>query len=574
MQQSQIRSTSTFSERCAHRFGLSGPFEFWLFASFFSCLVVFCLANVLRQKIDSDEPQHLHVIWEWTRGLVQYRDVFDNHMPLVHIAFAPIAALIGERATILYWMRFALLPLYFVSAWCTYRIGSLLFSQRTGLWAMIAVGFLRGYYIDATDFRTDNVWIPLWLLSLTVLISGALNVRRALIAGLLLGLCFGVSMKSIVPLISLATSAATLLIIADKKRKPLFVFRCAAAFLAATVVIPVTIIGFFAAKGLWPDFRRSVFDFNLATANVFKKDIFFQSHPVAAVLILTTTLIGALVLGRFILSRSNDRALAGRRVFVLFVCVFYFVTLRIFWPGISRVYPPIGLPAATFAIAGLLAISQRLRWPALLKPVPLPALIVLIEIMFVIGTPELWKDRTREQTNLLRNILALTAPDDFVFDSKGETIFRHRAFYPVLERITKKQIARGLMTDNAPQRCVATKTCVAVTSFEERWSQFTRDFIEQNYLPVAKNLRVAGLQLRAQSENSTHFDFNVVIPAAYKIISSTGVTAGVLDGSPCDGARFLGAGPHSFDAASSGEIICLWAQAVDRRFTPFAIAAH
>src|SRR5438105_15666549 len=32
--------------------------------------------------VDSDETQHLHVVWAWANGLVQYRDVFDNHPPL------------------------------------------------------------------------------------------------------------------------------------------------------------------------------------------------------------------------------------------------------------------------------------------------------------------------------------------------------------------------------------------------------------------------------------------------------------------------------------------------------------
>jgi len=30
---------------------------------------------------------------------VQYRDLFDNHMPLFHLLFAPIFGLIGDRAT-------------------------------------------------------------------------------------------------------------------------------------------------------------------------------------------------------------------------------------------------------------------------------------------------------------------------------------------------------------------------------------------------------------------------------------------------------------------------------------------
>src|ERR1700686_2395080 len=55
-------------------------------------------------RFDTDEPQHLYVIWAWVRGLVQYRDVFDNHAPLFHILFAPVAAALGERPEILFYM--------------------------------------------------------------------------------------------------------------------------------------------------------------------------------------------------------------------------------------------------------------------------------------------------------------------------------------------------------------------------------------------------------------------------------------------------------------------------------------
>ena len=48
--------------------------------------VLLRLASIFHYRFDNDEPQHLHVVWAWTQGLVQYRDVFDNHMPLFHTA--------------------------------------------------------------------------------------------------------------------------------------------------------------------------------------------------------------------------------------------------------------------------------------------------------------------------------------------------------------------------------------------------------------------------------------------------------------------------------------------------------
>ena len=88
-------------------------------------MIVLRIVNIIGYRFDADESQHLHVIWGWAHGLVQYRDLFDNHMPLFQIMLAPIFGLIGDRASDLCLMRFALLPMYFVAAWCIYRIGTL-----------------------------------------------------------------------------------------------------------------------------------------------------------------------------------------------------------------------------------------------------------------------------------------------------------------------------------------------------------------------------------------------------------------------------------------------------------------
>ena len=129
---------------------MSGPTEFIAATILFALMLVIRVVNILHYRFDSDEPQHLHVIWGWARGFVQYRDLFDNHMPLFHITLAPIFGLLGERATILHEMRFILLPMYFVAAWCTYTIGTALFSRRVGAWAGDPRGSLYGLPIDFT----------------------------------------------------------------------------------------------------------------------------------------------------------------------------------------------------------------------------------------------------------------------------------------------------------------------------------------------------------------------------------------------------------------------------------------
>jgi hypothetical protein len=79
-----------------------------------------------------------------------------------------------------------------------------------------------------------------------------------------------------------------------------------------------------------------------------------------------------------------------------------------------------------------------------------------------------------------------------------------------------------------------------------------------------------GEELKHSATDSRQADFEVVISAPYEIISPDGDASGMLDGTPYNGARFLAAGPHTFKSTSiSHNLILLWAQAVDRHFTPF-----
>ena len=68
-----------------------------------------------------------------------------------------------------------------------------------------------------------------------------------------------------------------------------------------------------------------------------------------------------------------------------------------------------------------------------------------------------------------------------------------------------------------------------------------------------------------------HFDFEIVIPASYKIIArDVGTVTGILDGERYEGkARFLSSGIPTFVQSSSGhDLVVFWAQAVDRHFRP------
>ena len=564
-------STLSFSLRSHNHFGLSGPLELFIVALLFVVLLGWSILKVLHGRIDSDEPYHIHVAWSWTRGLIQYRDVFDNHMPLFHLVFAPLAGLVGERPAIVIWMRFFLLPMYFVSASCVYLLGAKLFSRRVGIWATLLVGFFPAYNSLALQFRTDNLWTPLFLLCVLTLVSGTFNIRRFVTAGVILGLCFAVSLKSVVFLASIAIGFVIAILLTGYRRFDRSLRHWlgdAAAFIGAAAVIPLTIALFFTAKGLWPEFRYQVLDFN------FLARLVPISHRLFFILGLTLLLAVVIWSARWIVAFAPNPQAAFGRAFIFLVCAIYLFLIEAFW-HLSKTYAPAYPLAAVMASAGLCFLSKKLADRARLRfAIFIPAAVTFVLAMTIVSQRSAWKDKTVGERTLLRDVLALTSPSDYVLDAKGETIFRRRCFRPLLERITRKAIKRGVIHDDAPQRCIDTRTCIVSTRYN-RYSSSTRAFIERAYLPVADQLSVAGTIVRSSKENPHRYQFEVVIPANYQIISRRGEISGVLDGASYDGPRFLDAGSHVFEASGlADEFAVLWSNAVDRHYLPAEFQAN
>jgi hypothetical protein len=552
----------------ADYFGLSYPPEFTSAASLLIALILLRVITITHYKFGTDEPQHLHVIWGWARGFVQYRDLADNHMPLFHILCAPIYMLIGDCGTILYWMRIVLQPLYVVAFWCTYRIGSLLFSRRVGVWAAILVGLSTDYVFCSVEFRTDNLWAPLWLLCVSALLNGALTMRRALIAGFLMGLCFGVSMKTLLLVMSILIGGSVTLILVGRERLGIGweqILGALAAFFASAMIVPATIVAAFALYGIWPQFRYWVFDHNVVPG--------LRNHPAWWVIIFAVGFPLVTLGARRIVAATPETVVAARRSFVFVTAGFFITALVSFWPFLSRQdYLPFYPLAFVICTGAVLTISDR--WARhrniakIWRVVPTPALVGVCELLVALLVHPFWEDKAKLESDLLRAMLKLTEPGDFVFDRRGETVFRQRCFYPIIETFTKERIRRGLMADNVIQRCIDTRTCVAI--LPDNMPPATFRFVEQNYLPIGNRLRVAGVLLHSSTDGK-HFDFETVIPASYKIIARDVRTVmGVLDGERYEGKeRFLSPGIHTFVQTSTGhDLVVFWAQAVDRHFRP------
>ena len=532
-----------------------------LFATAFLLRLVFAFSY----RVDSDEPQHLHVVWGWVHGLMPYRDVFDNHMPLFHWLCTPLYLLIGDHPSVFFLMRLAMIPLYAVLLGCVYRLGRALFSARVGAWAAALTGLFPPLFLCAAEFRSDDLWVVLTIGAIVVLVRGPVALSRGLCAGLLLGLATAVSMKTTLVLFALACAGAGTWLTTRPRGDG---GRWAVEGLVMLLPIllgPALVAAFFVLIDSWGAFVHGVFLHNvIALRSPLRMLLFPVSLP----------LIGWAA-GR-IRQGAPDPATGTRRVFTWYTGAVYFSALNTLWPLLSLetflpFYPLLvlfltprllGAPAAP---AGHEKADECRGAPRAAWAFAAAEIIALL----LLGAP--WRDAAEPEIAMLRDVLRLTDPSECVMDLKGELVFRPRAFYYPLETISLQRMYEGRLPDTIPESIIAARACVAVPD-DPDFPPRTRAFLLRHFLP-AGHLRVAGQVLDTSATPDGILRFIVRIPAPYTVLSTSGTAPGDFDGRPSDGRRFLDAGPHGFRPAhpGNGRLVLVWSRAVERGFRPAAL---
>jgi len=525
--------------------------------------VVLRIPYVFHYRFNPDEPQHLHVVWGWTRGLLQYRDTFDNHTPLFHLAMAPFLALFGEHARTLFAMRFVMLPLYLLSLALTFTIARRLYSDRVALWAAVLLAVHFEFFFVSLEFRTDVLWTVAWLAALVVLVDGRLTPGRALAFGLLLGAAAGVSQKTGLLVASLVTAAGLTLVLVPQTRRRLSAARTAAlagAAAAGFLVVPALLAASFAAAGAFDAFVYGTVQHGLLpglgeAGHAWRVALF----PAGLAMVLWLS-------GPMIRSASGDRLRSTRLLLALTAAVYY-LAVQSFWPLVTaQDWMPVSPLLAIFAVAALAAWAARRG--DVRRPATVLAVLLAVEVAVLLLKGPVWEDRAAPAVALVSQTLRLTDPGDWIIDAKGETVFRRRALPWVLENITQERVRRGLIRDTLAADAVATGCWAAVVE-DERFTERARAFLAGNYVPVGQ-LRVAGTILDPPDGDRRPLPFSVLIPGAYAIVVERGAAGGLLDGTPYAGPRLLAAGNHEVvPAVGSGRLAVVWAQAVARGFSPF-----
>ncbi len=523
-------------------------------------LVLLRLAWLRGLPVNSDEPQHLHVVWAWTRGLLPYRDVFDNHTPLFHVLFAPVLMLVGETPSVLTWMRLAMLPLVLAMLWCTWRLGVAVWGRRTGLWAACLTALFPTFFLLSGQFRTDVLWAALWLGAWTVALAGPFSRGRALASGALVGATLAVSLKTVLLLAGAAVGGALVLLARGAMPKAEH-WRVAwprmLAFLAGLLLLPVAVLAFFTAHGALGDLWYGVVQHNLVP------DLGRDAHGLRNGLLVLPALFALGLAARRGLRRTGATPRALRGALLLLAAGGYLVLLYGFWPLITRQdFLPV-LPLAVLgAVAAVTQRRTRRPWPAAV----LGALLAGEFALLLVQHPP-WRHPDVAFRDELRTVLALTRDDDYVMDAKGGTVFRQRPWYYALEGITDARLRLGLIEDDLPQRLAATDTKVIVF---DRLRGADLAFAAANYLRVRGRVGVAGKRFDGLTAGQT-VEFDLPIAAPYGVVARGGAIGAVrIDDAPYLLPRPLAAGRHRFTAAAAGDYALLWSRALELGLSPYA----
>jgi hypothetical protein len=492
--------------------------------------------------VNSDEPQHLHVVWGWSQGLVPYRDVFDNHTPLFHMLYAPLLRMLGETPDVLLWMRLAIVPVAVAAIALTAVIARQLWNRQVALWAIVFACTYPPYLLVSGQFRTDGLWAMAWIATIATAVCGRWTLLRAASVGVLIGATFAVSMKTTLLLSGLVLAWGFVQFGLPARVRPsaLACVKSTGAMLAGVIVIPAFVVGIVAAKGGLAAMRYGVIEHNLLPR-------LGRTHghdwriPLMLVLL---ALLGVAV--RRVVRSSIDPLLSARRCLVIASALAYTLLLFGTWPLLTR---QDYLPSIPLLAIGLAGWWQARHWPRLNW---LPIALVIAGLLSVLHKRLPWDDRIAPYRASLADVLAVTSPGEPVMDDKGASVYRRRPYYFALEGITQARIQRGLIVDDIPQRLIATNTHVL---WMERLPAQDRAFIAANYLPVRNGLRVAGHDFGQMQSGMTQ-PFEILLPGDYVV---TGPASGAsIDGNASALPRMLSAGRHILTTTQPGHVELVW----------------
>lgn len=495
--------------------------------------------------LDSDEPQHAHVAWSLAQGSVLYGGVFDNHGPLFALLYAVFMHGLGPRADILWWLRLAVIPWYFLALWATWQLARRLYSRAIAHAAVVLTALMQIFFIKMGEFRTDDLWTALWLSALALAVYAGRSPWRWSLAGLCTGAALSVSQKTS-PLLAVALIAAAGVWMTQR---PPFRGRLMKPSLAAAggaLLVPSAILVWLAHQRDLPAAWYDLVGYGLAPTGG-PSHVWRQAcYALLVVLVMT------LVIGRLRHAQDLDGS-ARWRIFLGLHGLLYALLIWIAWPlSTPQDFLPV-IPTLLLSLAGVAAPWAATRVSAGSRTALVGAFATLELVLLVHHAPP-WRDALASERSRVNLVLQCTAPSDTVMDAKSGAIFRPRPYYPVLESIALRRLQHGLMPDTISQALIAHRTMVVVA---ERLPSLAAIFVSHNYLAGTAGISMAGTVMPASMALR---QLTIRLPGTYVLTDGTRPLTGSMDGGVPASQWSLGSGPHRLVGPPGRKLALIWSR--------------
>ena len=512
------------------------------------------LAWLNAYPLNSDEAQHAHVAWAWTQGLRLYRDVFDNHGPLFSGLHAWVLRAIGERPNALTWLRLSMQVWYAVALFSIWRIGRRLYTPHIAFYAMLIVALVPRFFFVSGQFRTDDMWMALWLAALAVVAGAPPRAWRWFVAGLLAGAALSVSQKTLV-LLCLALLAGVVVSVARPTGRRAPPWRSITCGLVGLVLVPATFIAWIAWRGDLGPAWYALVGYNVGGASK------AYALPKLGVFLL---LSGICVYLAFRHVRRLARDAFDWPVFLALQAGLFLFLVWFVWPLITAQDFLPAIPPLVLVLCGATARLPWLRESALRRRV-LAKAVIGVECIALVMTAPPWSDRLGCQREELATVLRYTDPGDTVMDAKGDAIFRPRPFFPVIESMAMIRLRSGHMPDTIAQSLVEHRTMLVL---RRRLPPASDTFVETSYLPVTGDVWMAGMYVASERGMRT---VDLALPGDYVLTDGTQRLRASIDGGAVSDSWNLGVGKHQIDTTTDRALLLVWRQAWERGWRPAVV---
>lgn len=517
----------------------------------FLLLLVIRLAWLNSYTPNSDEAQHAHVAWAWTQHLLPYRDVFDNHGPLFGWLHAPLLSLLDERADVLTWLRLAMQVWYVVALASIGWMGRRLYGWRVAVVAVVLAGLFPRFFMTSGQFRTDDMWMAMWLAGLAFVVGAPARAWRWFVAGLLVGCALSVSQKTLVLLVTSLLAWIAVTLMQPTSDRP-FAWRCLGAGLVGLLLVPSIFTAWFAWHGVLGDAWYGLAEYNMGGVN--------KRHAAGNLLKFVLLTIALVVFLHYLVRRRGGVGFSWPAFLALQAGMYLFLIWFV-WPLITGQDFLPAIPLIVLACCGKLArwkwLQAHDRWR-----VALIGAVVVIELATLVMMTQPWGDRLAGQRDELALVLRYTDKGDTVMDAKGDAIFRMRPYYPVIESLAMHRLRRGQMTDTIVDDLVSHRTMLVVL---RRLPFASAHFVETNYVPAGGDVWVAGHML---TPSSAVQGVDVALPGDYVLTDGHGRLEASLDGAAAADHWFLSPGTHHFAVQGGKPVALVWQKAFDRGWRP------